>query len=276
MPALVIARCDHACCTVRGNLVVLGGRTGGGHINSTSVEMLSKGGGEFVQLPSLSYGKIYGAAAIAVEESASTAGQVLLLGGMGQGGVALSTVQLVDLASGVCTPHPQPVLLNERCYSAAARLPDGRVICAGGSDGPGGQLATVEMWAPPLQGMADAAWAWRALPAMSVELIGCCGCVMSDGRFAVFGGRSNNVVTSSCEALKVGTDEHWEPLPPMHDSRYSFACAAVAGCVIVVGGRDQATSEVYDEVLNRWLRLPSDLPHAPGHSGLWNMSSALL
>jgi hypothetical protein len=40
-----------------------------------------EGGGAFVDLPPLSCGGIRGAAAIAVEESDSAAGQVLLIGG---------------------------------------------------------------------------------------------------------------------------------------------------------------------------------------------------
>jgi len=66
--------------------------------------MLSEGG-EFVELPPLSCGEICGAAAIAIEESDSAAGQVLLVGGRllaGEG--VVSTVQLVDLATGVYTP----------------------------------------------------------------------------------------------------------------------------------------------------------------------------
>jgi hypothetical protein len=43
MPALVIARDDHACCAVRGALVVLGGSTDLGA--TSSVEMLSEGRG---------------------------------------------------------------------------------------------------------------------------------------------------------------------------------------------------------------------------------------
>jgi hypothetical protein len=46
----------------------------------------------------------------------------------------------------------------------------------------------------------------------------------------------------------------------MHDARAHFACAAVAGCVIVVGGHGLKSAEVFDEVLDRWLRLPCDLP----------------
>jgi hypothetical protein len=97
---------------------------------------------------------------------------------------------------------------------------------------------------------------------MSVGRISCGGCVLSDSRFAVLGGYSNSPYTSSCEALTLSGDEHWSPLPPMHDSRGHFACGAVAGCIIVAGGFPQRKSaEVYDEVLGRWLRLPHDLPH---------------
>ena len=102
----------------------------------------------------------------------------------------------------------------------------------------------------------------------------CCGCVMSDGRFAVLDGRSDGVTMSSCEALVIDDgDAHWEPLPPMHDTRSCFACGAVAGCVIVAGGLDLKSAEVYDAELNRWLRLPCDLPYETSLSG---MGSAVL
>jgi len=46
----------------------------------------------------------------------------------------------------------------------------------------------VEVCKPPAQGVMDAAWTWRELPAMSVARVGRGGCVLSDGRFAVLGG----------------------------------------------------------------------------------------
>jgi hypothetical protein len=56
MPALVTAREGPACCTVRGALVVLGGRTAEDDLPSSSVEILSSPveGGAFVDLPPLS------------------------------------------------------------------------------------------------------------------------------------------------------------------------------------------------------------------------------
>jgi hypothetical protein len=98
---------------------------------------------------------------------------------------------------------------------------------------------------------------------MSVGRCGCRGRVLSDGRFPVLGGVASTGVgtTSSCEELTLGENRHWEPLPPVHDTRRDFACVAVAGCIIAAGGNHIAV-EVYDEVLvGRWLRLSRNLPH---------------
>jgi hypothetical protein len=135
MPALVCARYGHACCAVRGALVVLGGMAPGDGSNQgiapvSRVEILSKGAGAFVELPPLSCGGIFLAAAIAVDESDSALRQVFLIGGHVQDLEETSAVQLVDLATGVCTP--QAPLLHARFLFSAAGLPDGRIACAGG------------------------------------------------------------------------------------------------------------------------------------------------
>jgi hypothetical protein len=104
MPSLVTARTDHACCAVGGSIAVIGGvtRVGNDDTTTASVEALtSRESAAFVSLPPLSCGRTYSAAAIAAEESDSAAGQVLLLGGRNPSYDPLSTVQLVDLATGV-------------------------------------------------------------------------------------------------------------------------------------------------------------------------------
>jgi hypothetical protein len=268
MPSTELALSENTCCVVRRSVAVIGRVVGGvaGGTATSSVEVLSPGqGAAFTSLPPLSCGELNGAAAIAVEESHSAAGQVLLLGGVDPSHHIMSTVQLVDLATGVCTL--QPPLLHARACLAAARLPDGRVVCTGGFGG--GVVSSTEVWGPPQQGAHTTAWTWTQLPNMSVVRYNCSGCVMSDGRFAVLGGAGP---TSSCEALTLGDGAHWRPLPSMHDSRQGFACTAVAGCIIVAGGQHRQSAEVFDEALGRWLRLPHDLPYV----GRQGMSSALL
>jgi len=129
------------------------------------VEMLSKGEGAFVELPPLSCGAIYDAAAIAVDESHSALGQVLLLGGKNQDLAATSSVRLVDLATGVCTP--QADYPHARSHFAAARLPDESIACAGGAD----RLSTAAMWGPPVQGALNTALTWRELSGMKCRAL---------------------------------------------------------------------------------------------------------
>jgi hypothetical protein len=235
------ARSDHACCAVRGGVVVLGGQAFDDEVKVLSTVEVSRSDSQteehtFTDLPPLSCGPRSHSIALPIDEIESAQGQVLLLGGYGEGYARLdlaSRVLKVDLATGACTPHPP--LLYDRVRFAAARLPDGRVVCAGGRH-PAGM--TAEVLEPPEQESPDdAVWRWRELPHMSVHRFGAAGCVLSDGRFAVFGGEDGqDVVTASCEVLTLDGDERWELLPPMREARRHFLCAAMGGCVIVAGG----------------------------------------
>jgi hypothetical protein len=278
MPALLDARSGHACCAVRGTIVVLGGNSSSSTTDgwNPSVEMLSVEEGAFVSLPPLSCRplRIRGAVALAVEESESAAGQVLLLGASGTSrGDTGRSVHLVDLATGVCTPDSN--LRQSRIYSAAARLPaSGRIVCAGGFH------PSAEIYGPPSLGVQDGPWTWGGIPTpMELERHGSCGCVLSDGRFAILGGtimtHHGSVPLSSCETLSIDeeTGPHWAPMPSMLDSRTSFACAAIAGCIIVAGGHNRTSAEVFDEALGRWFRLPHSLPYEIKHE---LMGSALM
>jgi hypothetical protein len=173
---------------------------------------------------------------------------------------------MVDLATGVCTPQP-PLLSQHGCLvdCSAARLPDGRVVCVGrniddGLDRTAQVLERLEVGSP-----SEASWQWRYLPGMTVGLGSGGGCVLSDGRFAAFGGSWSmdytNTVTSSCEVLTMdGNGERWGSLPPLHDVWSAFACELIGGCVIIAGGNLSITTEVYEEALGRWRLLPCDVP----------------
>ena len=285
LPDLTVARRDHACCVVRGGtLVALGGRgdhitPGGGPDSITaSVEVQdTRAAGDAAlsrELPRLSCGPFSEGSALAVDESESESGQVLLLGGLFEtpGGprrfMVTNKVWSVDLATGLCTP--QPPLRWERYGFAAARLPGGRVVCAGGDHlGWAASGRSVEMW-EPTRG------AWRDLPEMSTGHFDAAGCFLSDGRFAILGGSSDDnpdkEPVSSCEALALDGTERWEPMPPMRQARRGFAAAAVGGCVLVAGGTQGLRSvEVYEEAAGVWRRPKCDLPRA-----LCWMGSALL
>ncbi len=90
---------------------------------------------------------------------------------------------------------------------------------------------------------------------------------------AVDAGDEVAVVVSAMSGTTNQLVEWTRAVSPMHDARAYFACWAVAGCVIVAGGYARKSAEVYDEELNRWLRLPCDLPYV---GGLHGMGSAVL
>jgi hypothetical protein len=284
-----LALAKHACCAVRGGVVVLGGQhtrftPGENEVEdclTASVEIMGYDSEAeeqiFSPLPPLSCGSRVNAAAVAIDESESEQGQVLLIGG-NNGVEECPEVHKVDLATGVCTPLPS-LLSYRRPMCTAARLPDGRVVCVGKNAGDVEGITAEVLEELPDQGSLTSAagWRWRELPGMSVPRYGCGGCVLSDGRFAVFGGMTEFDVstdTTTCKVLNLDGDERWEPLKPMHDARIGFACAAVGGCVVVAGGDGLGgTVEVYEEALGRWRRLPCSLPH---DAGLDWMGSALM
>jgi hypothetical protein len=235
MPALVTARVDHSCCAVGGSVAVIGGETfdgiGGVATETASVEVLSsEEGAMLVSHPPLSCGSFYGGVAIAVEVSDSTAGQVLLLGGLAR---PLTLPARKGAAGGssyrrVHTTAPSPPLAIVSSGGTAARRSCLVFYVGGFRTG-----SSAEIWGPSGQGAQDAAWTWTKLPTMSTARYRCSGCVLSDGRFAVLGrgectGDEQGDV-SSCEALTLDDNTHWEPLPPMHDARRNFVCAAMAG-----------------------------------------------
>jgi hypothetical protein len=294
LPDLTTGRADHACCAVRGGVVVLGGVVAVDE-QTASVEILRRDssgtvGNIFDILPTLSCGPIGAfAAALVIDESESDRGQVLLIGRDDEGG-STSAVRKVDLATGVCTA--QPSLLCPQGHDVydctAGRLPDGRIVCAGTTHMDSSDEESSEEWdleyhtmaqvlePPPHGSPGGVSWQWRALPGASVLHSFGGGCVLSDGRFAIFGGAdASGTATLSCEVLTLDADgARWSPLPPMNEPRCGFACAAIGGCVIVAGGvGSTTTTEVYEEGLGRWRRLPCGLPQ--NSQLLWTRSALM-
>ena len=186
MPDMLLKRNHHACCVVRGALIVLGGlveTTTGAFKTTASVEILRRNGpddveGKFHELPGLSSGPLYGCIALPIIESQSDLGQVLLLGGYDVDGRSSSSVYKVDLATGACSRQPSSPSPSE--IQSAARLPDGRIICIRGGDF---LIATAHVLEPPEESPIEGSWQWRDLPS-GKDVTGGAVCVLSDGRFS--------------------------------------------------------------------------------------------
>jgi hypothetical protein len=198
MPSLTLERADHACCAVRGSVVVLGGMVEEDEDDESeteeedeftrrvaSVEIFGYDSEveESMVLPPLSCDPITGPAALPIEEIESELGQVLPIRGWGEDIPPSSAVHKVDLATGVCTPQP-PLLSHHGCLHglSVARLADGRIVCVGRNFG-GGLDGTTQVLEPLEQGSpSEASCQWRYLPAMSVARCAGGGCVRRLGR----------------------------------------------------------------------------------------------
>ena len=177
MHDLMRGRAEHACCAVRGGFVVLGGTfegQAGGLEATASVEISGYDSDAqehiFRALPPLTRGVVYQSVAVAIEESASELGQVLLIGGQDEDDEMSSAVHLVDLATGVCTAQSR--LVSSQGYlggCSAARLLDGRIVCLGEDFAQATLHHTAQVLEPPTQGSeSEASWQCRYLPSMSV------------------------------------------------------------------------------------------------------------
>jgi hypothetical protein len=130
---------------------------------------------------------------------------------------------------------------------------------------------------PPNGSPSGASWQLRALPGTNVlHAHSGEGCVLSEIRFAVFGGTDvSGSIGTSCKVLCLDTDiTRWDALPPLHERWSWFKCAAIGVCIIVASGAvSNSAEEVYEEGLGRWRRLLWITPH---DSKLLSMGSVLM
>ena len=178
---------------------------------------------------------------------------------------------------------------TERTSPAAAALPCGKVLVAGGfhqsGDGADRYLKTAELWDP-------ATGAWSDLPPMAEERGGSpAACVLPCGRVAVVGGQGTrphlpapgcfNTLRprNDCEAFDPAA-QTWQPLPPMTHGRSGPGMAQVAGGLVAVGGarggggdsgQHCAPDELFDEASGRWF----ELPHSMAEPRLWTCAVSL-
>lgn len=115
-----------------------------------------------------------------------------------------------------------------RFGAAAALLPDGTVLVAGGQNGKRSDTAlkTAELWDPVTR-------AWAVLPAMSYARVFCSACVLPSGRVAVVGAKSREA-RKTAEAFDPQR-RVWEPIADLAAPRGGAGVVAVAGGMLAIG-----------------------------------------
>jgi hypothetical protein len=183
-------------------------------------------------------------------------GRVLVLGGCTRAGCELggTTGRLAELFDPRLARFvPAGRLLQWRDDHTATRLPDGRVLVAGGW-GESGVLATTELYDPRARAFTEG-------PPMQSPRAGSTATPLHDGSVLLAGGFVGNKPTIAAAELFDPAENVFRPLPPMTTSRGGHTATLLPdGRVLIAGGVDNGralrTTELYDPHTRAFLPGP--------------------
>jgi hypothetical protein len=187
-----------------------------------------------------------------------TDGKVLAAGGANATGTSLATSAVFDQAAG--TWQTAGTLNTPRRLHSLTRLPDGRVLAAGGLNGSTG-LASAEIFDPDTR-------QWTVTGPLATARWGHSAALLPDGSIHVAGGSAvRSASAGGTTALRSAErfepdDGEWLPAAAMGDARTAHSAVPLADGVLLVvsgvvpvGAADDpalAFCELYDPELDRW------------------------
>ena len=191
----------------------------------------------------------------AATATAMPSGEVLHAGGF-TGGVIVNTagneVEVyypTDPPFLTATAVPTGNAGIDRREHVAVRLPDGRVLIAGGQDilGGTGQLATAEIYNP-------STGTWSPTGSMSVARFGFAATLLRNGKVLITGGRGSGFVAHATAELYDPATGLFTPTGSQNVARFYHQATMIGnGQVLLTGGLNaaagpEASAEIYDPV----------------------------
>jgi hypothetical protein len=185
-----VARVRAAAAPLRdGRVLVAGGNDGSNRLSSA--EVFNPATGAFTPVGDMTADRAREAAVTLSD------GRVLVVGGAaGANAAALQSAEVFDSATNSFSSAGIGAMGTARRAAAAAPLPDGRALIAGGSNGDFGEnyLASAEVFDPATNSFSSA-----GIGAMSVPRTGAVAAPLADGRVLVAGGYDGSTRFSSAE-----------------------------------------------------------------------------
>jgi N-acetylneuraminic acid mutarotase len=167
-------------------------------------------------------------------------GKVLLIGGYGNGAV-LSSCQMYNPSTGTWIPAAS--MLTARHVAAAAVLPDGRVLVAGGMGQSSEVFSSVEVYDPSTD-------SWSYASSLSAPRAVHIAIRLKNGRILVAGGTGPNY-----SEIYDPVSDNWTPSGPVNISRNMEGLQAALlsdGKVLIAGGATTTTCEIFDPSTGSW------------------------
>jgi hypothetical protein len=192
-------------------------------------------------------------------------GRILVAGGLSNTlGVRLNTAEIYSAASGTFSPVTATMSVA-RQGPAAAPLPDGRVLVAGGFSG-STYLSSAEIFDPVTETFTSTGSMTTARAFAGVA-------PLPDGRVLVAGGQTGTGVLSSAEIYDPETGQFTAIPATLNTPRQgSFAVAMPSGKVLIGGGDSGAfssldTAETFDPSTSAFTSLPGTLGGGRAYAG---------
>ena len=191
-----------------------------------------------------------------------------MIGGWNPAGAGQALASVVALAADGSGWSMLAPMAQARGGAAAALLPDGKVLVAGGRSTAENDsaLKTAELYDPATN-------AWTALPDMADERTDLVACVLPSGRVAVVGGVGSDGQNRKDGEAFDPAKMTWEPLPEMNEGRADPAAVAVAGGMVVAG---KEAVGLFDEESRRWVTLPNPMAVQRFYTQLVSLSESTL
>jgi N-acetylneuraminic acid mutarotase/PKD repeat protein len=192
-------------------------------------------------------------------------GKALLPGGTDLGDNAYSTAELYDYTTGTWSNTGS--LNQARRMHVTVLLSDGRVLVAGGVDGPqGSNLASAELYDP-------STGTWSNTGSLNTARQEGVGILLPNGKVLITGGDAGSCScpTSSAELYdpSTGTWSNAASMPYTSSLAHSLTLLQ-NGKVLLAGGRNLngflATAAIYDPATDTWTSTPSMLESRGDHS----------
>ncbi|HYG09729.1 MAG TPA: kelch repeat-containing protein [Pyrinomonadaceae bacterium] len=221
-------------------LYALGGRNGGGNLNT--LEVFNPSTNSWTTAAPLPTAR-QGLAAVTLDNKIYAVG--------GSNGVSLNTVEVYDPATNTWSTGTP--MLTARAYLAAAVL--GNKIYAVGGSNADGDLNTVEVFDP-------VANAWSPVAPTAIARNGTAVVVLNNNLYAIGGGSSSSETFTNRVEVYDPTQNIWTEAPAMLTARGFLAAAVFLNNIYAFHGRGAsvfgggfgplARLEIYDPVSNSW------------------------
>jgi hypothetical protein len=222
---------------VTGEVLIVGGMgREDGIVMRTRAELFDPLAGATTVLPDVRIGRMWHTLTTLHDD------RVLVAGGVERVGTGLTTLGVTEIFD----PHTRSwqtaaPLRRPRSDHAAALLPDGRVLVAGGHDGPQ-PLSSVEIYDPATDD-------WTTVAPMPTQRWVFSMATLPDGRVLVAGGFEQPGLQTDTSLLYDPIQDRWDAGPHLQSERANHTALTLrGGDVLLIGGQRAAASsaERYD------------------------------